>query len=652
MSSKIGIALTMVGVAALALVLVTVKQEHAENVVRVEVEKRIGEDVVATFVGGEISASELRRYINDTTHRAGEHAVCEEHSYEHSKCSPEEECESHPLNSVESYRILLKQLVMEKVVNRWIREKGMASRGEVKHKLKHLVEEINLGSLEAEMHADKLKPDKVEMRQYYEEHKEEYKNRPFDEVETEIEGILVAQKQADYIPRYIEELKANAVIERDYELLNVPEPSEAEIGAYYEAHRKEYVRPEFLRIQTLRTRADDEEAGREKAEKALTKLRAGESFDQVAEEFADNKAATTELIERGQKSKKFEETVFRYYSGELTPVFKDGDDFAIVKVLEREGQTQRPLSEVLADAKAAVRRQKEEEKFKLNKYEALFTIHGKRFTVEEFQQEFSELTPEEQKQFASFEAKKNLLDQLLVKELLMEKAEDKGVETEKRKEIEELKKQALQQMLHKEEVDEKIEIAEEEAKEFYEKWKYRLKEPAKARISIIRVGTGFSEDERERARKKIEEAQEKLRAGGDFAEVAKEYSEDWTATRGGEMDRWIYEGGSHLGEMYEHGFHRYVFPLDPGEVSDFFQFRNNYWLVKMRESHPSRQQTFEAARPTVEGYLKGIKHQDRMIELQNELLEKSQLVVRDFVLSRMLRVEAKGHEHERTRTLH
>ncbi len=650
MSQKLAIAMTVVGVAALtlALIMLGVKQEQAEKVKIVQVEKRIGEDVVATFVGGEVTASGLRDYINKTVARHGKHSVCDKHGYDHSKCSPQEKCETHPLNSVESYRVLLKELVMERMVNRWIRQKGMTARKEVKHKLKHLVEEINLDALAGEMHADKLKPDKVEMRQYYEQHKAEYKNRPFSEVEKDIERILVAQKQADYIPKYIEELKANAVIERNYDLLKVPEPTEGEVKAYYEAHRKEFAKPEFVRIQTLRVSAADEKAGRERAEKALTKLRTGADFPKVAAEFADDKTAPVELVERGQRSKTFERTVFRYYPGETTPIFKDGDLFYVVKVLEREGQGERPLAEVLQDVKAAVRRKKEDDKFKGNKYEALFSIHGKRFTVEEFQQEFSELTPTQQRQFGNFEAKKNLLDQLIIKELLMEKAEDKGVKTERRKEIEELKRRALQQMLHKEEVDEKIQVTEAEARDLYEKRKTVLKQPAKAKVSIIRIAIGFNEDERKRARNKIEEAQAKLREGKDFAAVAKEYSQDWTATRGGDMDRWIFEGGSHLGELYEHGFHQQVFRLQPGEVSDFFEFRNNYWIVKMRELQPSRQQTFEEARPRIEQYLKAIKHQERAIELQNELLEKSQLVIRDFVLSRMLQVESKTHTDERS----
>ncbi|NIA06563.1 MAG: hypothetical protein GWP14_02820 [Actinobacteria bacterium] len=649
MSTKSVIIITVVAVVSLTLtlVLLAVKQEQAQKAKLTEVDKRLGEDVVATFTGGEVTADQLRRYINDVTYREGQHTVCAKHGSDHSKCTAEEDCESHPLDSVESYRILLKQLIMEKMVNRWIREKGLTSRKEVKHKLKHLVEEINLGSLAGQMHADKLKPDKVEMRQYYEQHKEEYTDLPFAEVQAEIEGILIAQKQAEYIPKYIEQLKANAVIERNYDLLKVPEPTEAQIRAYYEAHPKEYIQPEFVSIQTLRISANDEKTGREKAQIALTKLRAGDDFDKVAEEFADGKIAPMEMVQRGQKSKNFEERVFRYYPGELTPIFKDGDFFYIVKILQREGQKQKPLSAVLAEVRGAVRRQKEEEKFKLNKYEALFSIHGKQFTVEEFQQEFSELTAEQQKQFASFEAKKNLLDQLIVKNLLMEKAEDKGLEAQQKKEIEDLKKLALQEMLHKEEVDEKIEITEQQARQFYEKRKQDLMEPAKAKVSIIRLGLGFSDDERKRARKKIEQAQQKLRAGEDFTKVAQEYSEDWTATRGGEMDRWIYEGSGHLQEQVEHGFHRYVFGLQPGQTSDFFEFSNNYWIIKMREYRPSRQQTFEEARPTVQAYLKAIKHQDRIIELQNELLEKSQLVIRDFVLGRMLQSESRRHQAER-----
>ena len=121
MSKKAVIAYALGGTAALlALILLLAKMEQAQTIKRSETEKRVGDEVVATYAGGQITADELRRYINDFAGVEGRHEVCEKHGSEHSKCAPGEDCETHPLDSVESYRILLKQMVMEKMVNRWI----------------------------------------------------------------------------------------------------------------------------------------------------------------------------------------------------------------------------------------------------------------------------------------------------------------------------------------------------------------------------------------------------------------------------------------------------------------------------------------------------------------------------------------------------
>ena len=457
MKPYVKIALLVIGVLALAGVLIILawKMEEDATSRQTAADKRIGEDVVATYVGGEITAQELRGYINKVTYREGKHKVCDKHGSDHSKCDRSEKCETHPLASAESYRLLLRQLVMEKMVDRWIKEKGMLARKDVTHRLKHLVEEINLDALAGKMHSDKLKPDRVEMRQYYEEHKDEYQGRAFSEVEKEIERVLIARKQAEYIPLYIEELKRNAVIERNYELLRIPEPTDSEIRSYYEGHRKEYVRPEAIRVQfmTFRT-GGDEKAARENAEKALAKLRAGGDFAKIANELADE-SSTTGYLEKGKssgRSAKFLETVFRYDTRGTTPVFKDGGMLYIAGILDRVGKEQKSFEAVRGQVKRLVYLAKEKAKIEQNKYKALFSIHGKRFTIEEFMQEFDELPPEHKKQFAGFEAKKNLLDQLIVKQLLMEKAEDQEQDKQEREYREEVKRTALEQMLHKEEV--------------------------------------------------------------------------------------------------------------------------------------------------------------------------------------------------------
>ena len=657
MKPHLKIALLVVGVLVLAgvLVLLAWKQEQDVKSRRGAADKRIGENVVATYVGGEVTAQELRDYINKTTLRDGEHETCEEHGYDHNKCDRMEKCETHPMRSSESYRQMLRVLVMEKMVGRWIKEKGMLARKDVTHRLKHVVEEINLSALGGKMHSDKLKPDRLEMRQYYEERKDEYRGRPFSDVEKEIEKVLIARKQAEYIPKYIEELKKNAVIERNYDLLKIPDPTEAEVRRYYDERRKTYLRPEAVRVQFMTFGiGGDEKGAREKAEQALAKIRSGGDFERIAQELAEG-ASTTGYLEKGKpsgRSARFLETVFRYQRGQVTPVFRDGEFLCIARIVDHVGSEQKPLDAVRGEVKAALYLTRERARMEDNKYEALFSIHGKRFTVEQFMQEFDELSAEQKKQFASFEAKKNLLDQLIVKELLVEKGEDQGQDSQEKQYRKEVKRKALEQMLHKEEVDEKIAISDKEARDFYDKYKARLIEPAKAKVSVIRVGLGFSEDERTRAKEGIEQAQAKLQEGTDFAAVAKEYSQDWTATRGGDLDQWIYEGGGQLSEVYEHGFHRHVFALTPGQTSDFFEFRNNYWIVKLRQRVDARQQTFDEARPQIVEALKGLRHEQRSRELENELLEKSRLVVRDFVLSRMLSAESRGHAAENEYLVH
>lgn len=638
MSNRTAIIMTVAAALAVALglVLLAFKQDQSKKSQAASGDARVGENVVATYVGGEVTAQQLRDYINKLVEREGTHAVCEKHGYDHSKCDKAEKCESHPLNSVESYRLLLKQLVLEKMLDRWIREKGMTARGDVSHRLQHLAEELDLTSLAGKLHADKLKPDRVEIQQYYDQNKDKYGDRPFAEVESEIERTLTARKEAEYVPRYVEELKKNAAIERNYELLRVPEPTDADIRGYYADHAKEFVRPETVRVQYVTFSTGD----REKAEQTLAKLRAGEPFDATA---------TTETLDQGKAaghSAQFLETVFRYRQGEMTPVFEEGGTLYIARILERASAGQRPFEAVREEVKAAVYLAKERARLEQNKYDALFAIHGKRFTVEKFLTEFDELSAAQRQRFANFSAKTNLLEQLIVKELLVEQGGDEAKDRQEQEVREDVKRQALQQMLHKEEVDEKISVPDPEARQFYDKYRERLMEPAKAKVSVIRVSQGVSDDERKRARTRIEEAQKKLSAGAEFAAVAKEYSEDWTASSGGAIEQWIYEGASQMAEYAEHDFHQRVFALDAGKTSDIFEFRDILWIVKVRERAAERKLSFEEAKPQIVELLQAQKHDERSREMQNELFEKSQLTVRESALSRLLATESRQHTGE------
>ena len=206
------------------------------------------ENVVATYSGKTLTKEDLKNYIRRQGIREQEHAICEKHGFDHSQCDKLEPCESHPLHSMKAYRTMIKTIALEEMMENWAKEKGITRRKDVTHGLKHLVEEINLSTLVASMHEDEIAPDKIEMQQYYEEHREEYKGRSFSEVEDEIKNILAAEKGKEFIPKYIEKLKENAVISKNYDLLKIEEPTEAELRSYYESHKGEYVDPEKVKI--------------------------------------------------------------------------------------------------------------------------------------------------------------------------------------------------------------------------------------------------------------------------------------------------------------------------------------------------------------------------------------------------------------------
>ena len=609
-----------------------------------------GEDIVATYSGENLTQADLKAYISRKGAKEEEHAICEIHGFDHSQCNKLEPCEIHPIHSLRAYQIMIRSLVSEQMIENWAKEKGITGRKEVKHGLKHLVEEINLGSLAAKMHEDELAPDEIEMKQYYEEHNEEYQGRSFSEVEREIRNKLAVQKEEKFIPEYIEKLTENAVVSKNYDLLKVEEPTEEELREYYESHTDEYIEPEKVKISQIKINSCStcstkaKEDARKKAEEALVKLMAGEDFQLVAEEysdgiFADSGGDVPGYIRKGDKSKVFEMNIFNLGINEISDVFEDEGNFYTVKIFEKQTERQKFLEEVINKVKAGVIQEKEDKNYELNKFEALFNVHGKRFTLGEFKEEFSELTLEDQRQLASFEAKKLLVDRLIIRELLLEDVGDKMLDRENKEMIADIKTEIISQILHAEEVDEKIEISDEEAKKFYDERKHLFTEPAKAKISYIRISQGSSGDEEKRARKKIEEAYQKIKSGTDFAQAAKEYSEDWTSRSGGESNQWIYEGASYFGEMIEHGFHKVVFKLKPEEVSKVFDFMGHFFIVKMRQKEKKRQQTFEEANPHIKEGLSVYKHQERTLELQDELLKKANLVIYDSVLKQMLREE-------------
>lgn len=93
---------------------------------------------------------------------------------------------------------------------------------------------------------------------------------------------------------------------------------------------------------------------------------------------------------------------------------------------------------------------------------------------------------------------------------------------------------------------------------------------------------------------KAKEVLKALRGGADFAELAKEYSEDPGSKRtGGELPGWSEKG------KFVPPFEVAAFALKPGEISDLVRSRFGYHIIKLQDKREARQQSFEEVKELI-----------------------------------------------------
>ena len=137
--------------------------------------------------------------------------------------------------------------------------------------------------------------------------------------------------------------------------------------------------------------------------------------------------------------------------------------------------------------------------------------------------------------------------------------------------------------LIEQQVTSKIVITDSETKGYYDSNPQMFKQPAQVKAShiLIKVDAGADDAKKAEARKKIEMVQQKIKAGGDFAELAKEYSEGPSNTRGGDL------GLFRRGQMVK-PFEDAAFAMKPNEVSDIIETRFGYHIIKVYEVKPEQ----------------------------------------------------------------
>ena len=169
-------------------------------------------------------------------------------------------------------------------------------------------------------------------------------------------------------------------------------------------------------------------------------------------------------------------------------------------------------------------------------------------------------------------------------------------------------------------------ISEDEMKKYYEENKDDFyTDTVKASHILLKTidddGKELSEDKKKEAKKKAEEALKKVKSGEDFAKVAKEYSEDSSASSGGEL------GTFGRGKMVTE-FENAAFAMKAGEISDIVETEYGYHIIKVTD-RVDKQETYDDVKDKIKSTLASEKYTEYVEKLKKDsTIEEKEDVVK------------------------
>jgi peptidyl-prolyl cis-trans isomerase C len=265
------------------------------------------------------------------------------------------------------------------------------------------------------------------------------------------------------------------------------------------------------------------------------------------------------------------------------------------------------------------------------------------------QQQFASQSQPNDEQLA--EIKKKLLDGLIARKVLYQESQKKGIEVDDAtidERLANMKKQfpkeddfkgmldkmrltedalksqvrkgmVIQKLIDQEAVS-NLKISDKDAKDYYDGHMDLFKQPGKIQAShiLVKVEPGVDESVKAEALKKIKKIRKELKEGGDFAELAKKYSDCPSGAKGGDL------GYFGRGQMVK-PFEETAFSLKTGEISDITETNFGYHLIKAGDRKPEVIANYKDVKEKLVQYLKHMKTGEEVKKYIESLEEKAKI---------------------------
>lgn len=176
-----------------------------------------------------------------------------------------------------------------------------------------------------------------------------------------------------------------------------------------------------------------------------------------------------------------------------------------------------------------------------------------------------------------------------------------------------------------------VNITDDDAKKFYDDPAniHLFEEPEMVRASHILLMTEdpethqpLSAEKKAAKHKQMEDILKQARAGTNFAELAKKYSEDpGSKDKGGE---YTFPKGQMVKE-----FEETAFSLKPGEISDIIETQYGYHIIKLSEKMPAKKVEFSKVEDRIKDHLAQLAMQNQYREYAMKLEKAANVEIVD-----------------------
>jgi len=197
--------------------------------------------------------------------------------------------------------------------------------------------------------------------------------------------------------------------------------------------------------------------------------------------------------------------------------------------------------------------------------------------------------------------------------------------------IEEFSKGILTQALIDTQVNKSVTVTDGDIEEYYKTHQDEFKVPEKIKVShiLIAVAPDAPEKEKKEKQAQAEEILAKVKAGEDFATLAKKYSEDTkTKNKGGVLG--FFSKGSK-----DPALEKAAFNLKKGEVSNLIITSKGYQIVKLIDRKAAKTKSFEESKSRISNKLQQQKRNAAIEKLLEDLKAKTKIVIYEDVIKKI-----------------